>query len=79
MVLFLGLGYVAVRANFELPEGIGKGLSLHLMLAIGFKGGAELSENGMSGQIARSLIALPDVARKLYWDCLRLRGRRHPG
>ncbi len=59
MVLFFGLGFVAARlkSDLELPEGIGKGLSLYLMLAVGFKGGVELAGNGMSGQIVWSLIA----------------------
>jgi Ca2+-transporting ATPase len=37
MVLFFGLGFLAarVKSDLELPEGIGKALSLYLMLAIG--------------------------------------------
>jgi hypothetical protein len=54
-----------LKSDLELPEGIGKGLSLYLM-------GVELAGNGMNGQIEWSLIAavalsfaLPAVARKL--------------
>ena len=37
MVLFFGLVFLAarVKSDLELPEGIGKALSLYLMLAIG--------------------------------------------
>jgi len=81
MVLFFGLGFIAARlkSDLELPEGIGKGLSLYLMLAIGFKGGVELAGNGMSGQIVGSLIAavalsfvLPAVAYGLLRVSTRL-------
>jgi hypothetical protein len=43
MALFFVLGFTAARlkSDPELPEGIGKGLSLCRMLAIGFKGSVE--------------------------------------
>jgi hypothetical protein len=44
MVLFFVLGVVAARlgSDLEVPQAIGKALSLYLMFAIGFKGGVNL-------------------------------------
>lgn len=49
MVLFFVLGAVAAFAKSDLtvPEALAKGLALYLMLAIGFKGGAALAEEGL--------------------------------
>lgn len=57
MVLFFALGVAAgcLKSDLALPEAISKSLSLYLMLAIGFKGGAELATNGLSGTIAVAL------------------------
>ncbi|MEQ8443343.1 MAG: sodium-dependent bicarbonate transport family permease [Alphaproteobacteria bacterium] len=48
-VLFFALGVAAAlaRSDLAIPEAIAKGLSLYLMLAIGFKGGVAASENGL--------------------------------
>jgi uncharacterized protein len=50
MVLFFVLGVLAARleSDLEIPQAIGKGLSLYLMLSIGFRGGAELAHTGYS-------------------------------
>ena len=50
MVLFFVLGILAARleSDLEIPQAIGKGLSLYLMLSIGFRGGAELAHAGYS-------------------------------
>lgn len=50
MVLFFVLGIIAARleSDLEIPQAIGKGLSLYLMLSIGFRGGAELAHTGYS-------------------------------
>ncbi len=50
MVLFFALGFGAALAKSDLtvPEAVAKGLALYLMLAIGFKGGVELSRQGMT-------------------------------
>ncbi len=47
MVLFFALGFVTARlkSDLELPDSVGKTLSLYLMLAIGLKGGVELAAN----------------------------------
>lgn len=50
MVLFFALGFAAalVRSELSVPEAVGKGLALYLMLAIGFKGGVSVAEAGAS-------------------------------
>lgn len=58
MVLFFALGVAAgwAKSDLAIPEAISKGLSLYLMLAIGFKGGAELASNGFSNTVAIALL-----------------------
>jgi hypothetical protein len=58
IVLFFALGVAAgcVKSDLAFPEAISKGLSLYLMLAIGFKGGVELASNGVSLTVALALI-----------------------
>ncbi|MEQ8604351.1 MAG: sodium-dependent bicarbonate transport family permease [Marivibrio sp.] len=48
-VLFFALGLAAAlaRSDLSVPEAVAKALSLYLMLAIGFKGGAAASEHGL--------------------------------
>jgi len=48
-VLFFLLGLLAgaVRSNLEIPPQVAKFLSLYLLVAIGFKGGQELSSTGL--------------------------------
>jgi uncharacterized protein len=50
MVLAFVLGIVAtlIRSDLKFPEEIYNGLSIYLLLAIGLKGGAELSETALS-------------------------------
>lgn len=72
------LGWVAtwVRSDLKFPDGLYSGLSAYLMLAIGLKGGAELSKaepSQLIGPIAATLvlsIATPAIAyvaaRKLF-------------
>ncbi len=57
-ILFFVLGLLAafVRSDLALPEAISKALSLYLVMAIGFKGGVQLSEGG-DGSVAGLLIA----------------------
>ena len=57
MVLFFALGAAAagLKSDLTVPEAIGKGLALYLMLAIGFKGGAELATSGVSATVAVAL------------------------
>lgn len=53
MVLFFVLGLLAARlgSDLEIPQAVGKALSLYLMLSIGFRGGAELAHSGLSSAI----------------------------
>lgn len=57
-VLFFALGVAAAlaRSDLAIPEAIAKGLSLYLMLAIGFKGGVAAAEHGLGLDLI-SLIA----------------------
>ena len=59
MVLFFALGFAAamVRSDLSVPEAVAKGLSLYLLLSIGFKGGAGVAEYGASGAIVLALLA----------------------
>ncbi|MDX2259937.1 MAG: sodium-dependent bicarbonate transport family permease [Hyphomicrobiaceae bacterium] len=59
MVLFFVLGVVAtlVRSDLTVPESIAKGLSLYLMLAIGFKGGASVAEHGLDATLLLAVLA----------------------
>lgn len=59
MVLFFALGFLAALARSELsvPEAVGKGLALYLMLAIGFKGGVSVAEAGLSTELLATAMA----------------------
>jgi hypothetical protein len=59
MVLFFVLGVAAglAKSDLAIPEAIAKGLALYLMLAIGFKGGVAVAQNGLGGGLV-GLIAI---------------------
>ena len=48
LFFFLGMLAVLVQSDLEIPAPIPKLFSLYLLLAIGFKGGVELSKSGFS-------------------------------
>lgn len=50
MILFFGLGLLAgtLRSDLPIPRGLVAAASLYLMVAIGFRGGAELAREGLS-------------------------------
>ncbi|WP_370867256.1 sodium-dependent bicarbonate transport family permease [Parvibaculum sp.] len=54
MVLFFALGVAAalIRSDLSVPEAAAKLLALYLMLAIGFKGGAEVAKSGIDAAMA---------------------------
>ncbi|WP_377194430.1 sodium-dependent bicarbonate transport family permease [Ruegeria meonggei] len=56
-ILFFVLGLLAaiVRSDLTIPEGAAKFMSLYLLLAIGFKGGHSLTENGLSKEVFTAL------------------------
>lgn len=76
-VLFFALGLVAalLRSDLSIPEAIAKGLSLYLMLAIGFKGGVAASEHGLGWDIVAlvgAAVALSFTIPLLAFALLRL-------
>src|SRR4028118_1631296 len=50
VILFfiLGLGAAFARSDLSIPEALAKGLSIYLMIAIGLKGGIEVSKSGFT-------------------------------
>lgn len=59
IILFFALGFAAAFARSELsvPEAIAKGMSLYLLIAIGFKGGASVADHGVDATLILSLLA----------------------
>ena len=55
LFFFLGLLAVFIRSDLEIPQPIPRFLSLYLLLAIGVKGGVELSHSGISGYVVTTL------------------------
>lgn len=52
LCFLLGAFAAAVRSDLLIPESIAKALSLYLMFAIGFKGGASLAVSGADARTA---------------------------
>lgn len=59
VVLFFALGLAAslARSDLVVPEAAAKLLALYLLLAIGYRGGAELAHYGLSHYLAFALLA----------------------
>jgi uncharacterized protein len=57
LFFFIGLTAVLVKSDLEIPQPIPKLFSLYLLLSIGFKGGHELHESGLTPEVASALIA----------------------
>jgi len=59
IVLFfvLGLAAAIARTDLNIPEPFAKALSLYLMLAIGFKGGAEVARAGLDSALLLLILA----------------------
>ena len=57
-VLFfvLGFGGAMLGSNLTLPEAVAKTLSIYLMLAIGFKGGAAAAAHGMGSDLLLAVV-----------------------
>jgi hypothetical protein len=47
----LGLAAALARSDLSVPEAVAKGMSLYLLFAIGFKGGASVAEHGLDGRL----------------------------
>src|SRR4028119_1206052 len=74
VILFfiLGLGAAFARSDLSIPEALAKGLSIYLMIAIGLKGGIEVSKSGFTPDLLLAAaagialsFALPFVAFQL--------------
>ncbi|MEL7024547.1 MAG: sodium-dependent bicarbonate transport family permease [Pseudomonadota bacterium] len=57
LFFFLGISAALVRSDLEIPQSISKLLSLYLLLAIGFKGGVELSHSDLGVSVGLTLLA----------------------
>jgi hypothetical protein len=59
MVLFfvLGLAATLARSDLSIPEAIAKAMSLYLMMAIGFKGGASVAQHGLDAKLGLAILA----------------------
>lgn len=59
IILFFALGLLAsfARSDLSIPEAIAKGMSIYLLFAIGFKGGAAVAEHGVDATLILSLLA----------------------
>ncbi len=53
----LGMGAALARSDLTFPEAIAKGMSLYLLFAIGFKGGASVASHGADLSLALSVLA----------------------
>ncbi|GAE47184.1 sodium-dependent bicarbonate transporter [Mesobacillus boroniphilus JCM 21738] len=54
VVLFFVLGIIAaiVKSDLKFPNGLSEGLSIYLLIAIGIKGGIELSHYSIGSVLA---------------------------
>ncbi|QBY02015.1 sodium-dependent bicarbonate transport family permease [Rhodophyticola sp. CCM32] len=59
IILFFALGMAAAfaRSDLSVPEAVAKGMSLYLLFAIGFKGGASVATHGLDATLVLSLFA----------------------
>ena len=59
VILFfvLGLGAALARSDLTFPEAIAKGMSLYLLFAIGFKGGASVARHGADLSLGLAVLA----------------------
>ncbi len=59
---FIGLLAILAKSDLEIPNQISKFISMYLLMAIGFKGGVELHESGVSMQIIMILLVCSIMA-----------------
>ncbi|NNF71575.1 MAG: sodium-dependent bicarbonate transport family permease [Rhodobacteraceae bacterium] len=59
IILSFALGVFAAfaRSDLTIPEAVAKGLSIYLLFAIGFKGGAGVAAHGVDAKLVGSLVA----------------------
>ena len=53
----LGLLAALARSDLNIPEAVAKGMSIYLLFAIGFKGGASVASYGLDARLGLSLLA----------------------
>lgn len=53
----LGLAAALARSDLSVPEAVAKGMSIYLLFAIGFKGGAAVAEHGVDGGLLLAIAA----------------------
>ena len=51
----LGVAAALARSDLSIPEAVAKGLSIYLLFAIGFKGGAAVAASGLDGRLVATL------------------------
>lgn len=51
----LGLAAAMARSDLSIPEAVAKGMSIYLLFAIGFKGGASVADHGVDGALLMSI------------------------
>lgn len=57
LFFFVGVAAVLLKSDLEIPQPLPKLFSLYLLMAIGFKGGYEITESGLSLEIEETLLA----------------------
>ncbi|MBD0865803.1 MAG: sodium-dependent bicarbonate transport family permease, partial [Rhodobacteraceae bacterium] len=57
LCFLLGVGAAMARSDLSVPEAAAKALSLYLLFAIGFKGGASVAAHGVEGTLVLALLA----------------------
>lgn len=70
----LGLGAALARSSLSVPEAVAKGISLYLLFAIGFKGGAGIAAHGFEARLVATLamgVALSFVIPMIAFGLLR--------
>ena len=81
VILFFVLGLLAkvVRSEPEIPKPISQGLSLYLLVGIGFIGGVKLTENPLTGELIGLLtLAVAGSAIVPLWVYAILRRKLNP-
>jgi hypothetical protein len=77
----LGLAAALARSGLTIPEAVAKALSIYLLFAIGFKGGAAVSAHGLDARLILALLAgvvLSFVLPLVAFGLLRVMTRMSP-
>lgn len=53
----LGLAAAMARSDLSIPEAVAKGMSIYLLFAIGFKGGASVAAHGVDATLLKAIAA----------------------